>query len=340
MPIAATLDPLLSAIWSATWSGVGLGLAVALALVARRWWLERRDATSPQTARGLRQALLAALAADDRRQAAALLEGRDPRELLALVDELAQVVRGEARAGLVALAAGLGLDDHLRRELRSLRAGVRAAAAARLALFADPATDAALLAALGDRDPLVRLAAAESLAGRPAARERLRAAALADPAFAGGAAARFWNLLAQRDPDLFAVLFEAARDPRRRRLGIEAAARAGLVRFADAMVEASVSGDPELRRSATGALLTLRHRAAFAALERLLLDPEPTLRAHAVALVAQSRLRRFAPQLLARLEDPDPLVRARAHEAALRMGLPIPEGGGSQRLPTATETAP
>jgi HEAT repeat protein len=340
MPIAGLLDPFLSAIWSATWSGLGLGLAVALALVTRRWWLERRGGPSPQTARGLRRALLAALAADDRQRAVALLSGLDPRELLALVDELAQVVRGEARAGLVALAAGLGLPGHLRRELRSLRAGVRAVAATRLALFTDPATDAALLAALADRDPLVRLAAAESLAGRPAARAHLRTAALADPAFARGAAARFWNLLAQRDAELFAECFEAAPDRRRRRLGIEAAARAGLVRFADAMVEASVSDDPELRRSATDALLALRHRAASAALERLLLDPEPALRAHAVALVAQSRLRRFAPHLLARLEDPDPLVRARAHEAALRLGLPVPEGDGAGRPATASEAAP
>lgn len=337
---STAFDPALALIWSATWWGSGVGIAVAVAILARRWWQERRSRGTSGESRTLRQALLAALAAEDRRQAALLLQDHDARAVLSLVDELAQVVRGEARAALISMAAELGVADRLRRELRSLRPGVRAAAAARLALFSDPATDAALMAALFDRNPLVRLAAAEGLAGRAPARPCLRTVALTDPAFARGAAARFWNLLAQRDPELFADCFAAASDARRRQLAIEAAARAGLVRFAEAMVEASLSADPELRRSATTALLTLRHRAAFAALERLLLDPEPALRAYAIMLVVQASLRRFAPQLLARLEDPDPLVRARAHEAAVRMGLTLPHGDDPSRLATAVETTP
>lgn len=332
------LDPLLALIWSTTWWGSGAGIAVAFIMLARRWWQERCSRRTPGTSRNLRQALLAALAADDRQQAAALLQGHDARAVLTLVDELAQVVRGKARAALIGLAAELGVADRLRRELRSLRPGVRAGAAARLALFSDTATDAALMAALFDRNPLVRLAAAESLAGRTPARACLRTVALSDPAFARGAAARFWNLLAQHDPELFAECFAAAADARRRLLAIEAAARAGLVRFAEAMVEASLSADPGLRRSATTALLTLRHPAAFAALERLLLDSEPALRAYAITLVVQARLQRFAPQLLARLEDPDPLVRARAHDAAVRMGLTLANAGDGSCLPTARET--
>lgn len=232
---------------------------------------------------------------------------------------------------LVALAAQLGLPERLRAELRSWRTGVRALAATRLSLFRDPESEAALLTALRDPHPKVRLAAAESLAGRPAARSALESRVLADSAFARPPAARFWHLLAGRDPELFSACFAATSEPERRRLMIEAIASAGLVQLLPAVVEASVSGDPELRRKATAGLLERRHPAAFAALERLLLDPEPVLRAEALALVARFRLAPFAPRVLQRLEDPEPLVRSRARDTALRLGLSLAELGALSR---------
>lgn len=323
-PSSPLFEGALLLIWQATWFLAAAALAVAVAVVARRYWREIADPDAPDAMRQLRRRVLAALQGGDWRSVLPLLGEREPEEVLGLVDELAQVVRGEVRRRLAELARALGLERRLLAELASWRAGVRTAAATRLALFEGEEVDRALLGALADTDAEVRLAAAESLAGRPAGRQALATRALADPAFATQAAGRFWHLLARLDEPLFADCFGKLQDAARQRLAVEAAARAGLVRFTDAIGRFCMSPDPSLRRAATTALLELRHRSAFAALERLLLDPEPELRAHALVLVAHAGLRRFAPQVLARLEDPDPLVRARARETALRMGLPLP----------------
>lgn len=315
-------------IWQATWLFAATALLVAAGVVVRRYWQEVGERRRPDALQELRRPILASLQADDCHAVLPLLRQREPEEVLTLVDELAQVVRGEPRRRLAGLARALGLEHRLVAELASWRAGVRAVAAGRLALFEGDEVDRALLAALDDPDAGVRLAAAESLAGRAGARQALERRALSDPAFATPAAARFWNLLARLDEALFAGCFAALEDAGRQRLAVEAAARAGLVRFAETMQRLCMSPDPATRRAATTALLELRHRSAFAALERLLLDPEPELRAHALVLVAHAGLRRFGSQVLARLDDPDPLVRARAQETALRMGLPLPDEAG------------
>lgn len=325
MPVAATtLDPLLLLIWRVTWLLACLALVLALAVVLRRYRQERAARRTAGNDRELVRLVLKALRDANWQSLLPVLSRQDPEALLVLVDELAQMVRGDVRERLAELARALGLERHLIEALGSWRAGVRAVAAARLALFHDAEAERALLAALADPDPSVRIAAAEGLAGRPAARQQLRQLALEDAAFATPAAARFWHLLAQLDAGLFTSCFRSVTDPARRCRVIEAAARAGLVGLAGDIAGACLDADPGVRRSAVGALLELHHPAALPALERLLLEPEPSLRAHALTMIADARLMRLAPQVLARLEDPDPLVRARARETALRLGLPMP----------------
>ncbi len=331
MPAALRdFDLLLRLVWLGTLALAAVALSVVLVLVLRRLLDElarpRREAAEAEARR-----LLIGACRDAAASMETALRGLPPEFLLTLLDELTQVVRGEARRRLADVARRLGLVDRLLRDARSWRPGVRAEAARRLALHLDSGeVRGVLLGLLGDRAGAVRLAAAEGLVEAADLRPAVIARALTDSAFTHPAARRFWQRLAQLDAERFTDLFRRIVDAPRRLLLIEAAAAAGLVGLGPEIARASVEEAPELRRVAAEALLELGHPLAAAALERLANDSDAALRAAAAILIGRRQLARFRWNLQRLLEDPDPLVRFRAREAWLRIGEAAPalEGQG------------
>ena len=317
---APAVDALSRLIWQFTLLLVLLALVVVLLLVLRRLVAELRGEGLARAREQARRLILAHLRGDgpplDRRELPAL-----PTDyLIELVDELAQMVRGEGRDRLAALGERLGLVDRLLRVLCSWRPGLRVEAARRLAIYRGERVEEALREALSDRAPQVRVAAATALLGRERLPAGLLGQARRDPAFARPAAFPFWHRLAETRPDLFLELFDEPGPPGRRVPMLRAAGVAGLARLAGRMVEDTASPDPAVRRAATMALLDLKHPLALDALRRLLADPDPRLRADAVIAVGRRKLRALLGRLRDLLEDPDPAVRFHAEEALLRLG--------------------
>ncbi len=314
-------------IWQTTLVLVLIALLAVLVLVLRRLLAELRRERLTRRREVARRLILGRLRGSE--------EVPDPRELadlpteflIELVDELAQMVRGEGRTRLAALGRRLGLVDRLLADLRSWRPGRRQEAARRLALYGDRRVVPALREALDDPAPAVRVAAATALLGRDGTAEEPLRHARRDPAFSKPAAFAFWLRLAELLPDRFEELFAEPCPAARRTVMLKAAGAAGLARLVPRIAADTVAADPAIRRAATLALLDLKHPLAFDALSRLLADPDPRLRAEAAIAVGRRRLPALLGALRDRLEDPDPTVRFRAEEAILRLGG-APAGGG------------
>ncbi len=318
-------------IWQLALVLVLIGLLVVLVLVLRRLLEELRRDGLTRRREAARRLILAQL----RRSATALepdtLADLPADFLIELIDELAQMVRGEGRARLAELGRRLGLLDRLLEDLRSWRPGLRLEAARRLSIYRDEEVVPALSELLFDRAAPVRIAAATALlAHRTAVPDLLRHARL-DPALSRPAAFPFWQRLAELRPESFERLFATPAPTVRRVVMLKAAGAAGLTRLAPRIAAEAGSPDPAIRRAATTALLDLKHPLALDALSRMLTDPEPRLRAEAVMAVGRRKLIALLGALRDRRDDPDPGVRFRAEEALLRLGAAATAGGTGDR---------
>ena len=205
------------------------------------------------------------------------------------------------------LSIALTGNPHARRERRALRddsSWRRELAARRLALSAEPASRAALRAALGRGPELVTLAAAAAL-GRYRDARALR-----------------W-LIAH--PEAM-----ARRTARARVAALQAFGRGALPLLAQALETAA--SDPRLERALVETLGLGGYTAARPAIERRLESPEPELRVAAARALGRLGAPAAADALIAALEDPAWPVRA---VAAWALGRIAAAGAATRAGPAA-----
>ncbi len=329
VPSPPLIEAFSRAIWQLALILVLIGLLVVLVLVLRRLLEELRRDGLARRREVARRLILEHLRSPDAAVEADALSDLPADFLIELIDELAQMVRGEGRARLAELGRRLGLLDRLLEELRSWRPGLRLEAARRLSIYRGEEVVRALSELLFDRAVPVRIAAAIALLDHEVALPDLLRHARLDPALSRPAAFLFWQRLAEIRPESFERLFATSGPAGRRIVMLKAAGAAGLGRLAPRIAAETGSPDPEIRRAATIALLDLNHPLALDALSRMLADPEPRLRAEAVVAIGRRKLVALLGALRDRRDDPDPAVRFRAEEALLRLGARAATGGGS-----------
>ncbi len=335
MPAWASLDQIMRLIWQTTLVLVAIGLLLMTGLVLHRLleeWRDRRHRTARET---LRRSLLAELntgtaGATPVAAPAAQAGGLPIAETARLVDELAQIVRGEARLRLAAFAAAAGVERHWLKRLGSPLARYRHEAARCVGLLDTPQARAALETCLAAADVRLRLAAAEALAGRPALAAGLVDRLLEDPAAGGRHAARFWHRIATTAPgELAARLAAGAHQPELLCRMIEALGDSGHLAAAGP-IEVLVGRHGEsVDRTSLVALQRLQHPAMLRVARRLARSFEPDTRRAAMAVL----LERGRPQdlQLARSLADDPVAEIRAAAAAFieRVTAPSTTGAAS-----------
>lgn len=315
-----SLDVLMRLIWQASLVLVAFGLIVMTGLVLRRLLEEWQDERHRPARERLRKSLLTSLNQPAGPTAKPVLEpalhpglGLPVAEIARLVDELAQIVRGDARQRLAAFATTVGVEQLWLRRLASRLPRFRIEAARCLTLLRTPRSRAALQAALEHGDSRLRLAAAEALADDPARAAAIADRLLGDPAGKGRHAKRFWYRLAMVAPTVLVERLEAGdADPGQLVHLIEALADASHV-AAGSQLEGSVGRHGALvDRAALRALDRLNHPAVIRVAGRLALSGRPDCR-RAVVDVLTVRARAKDLELLRTLvADPVPEIAAAA----------------------------
>jgi len=218
---------------------------------------------------------------------------------------------------------------------------VRRQALTQLAELA-PISQSELMAALSDKLPGLRLAAARALA-----RGELRTlAAMAEARLSGEAPATMEQRLLllglvgdRHEPDCAPVVLKTWRDPHRpaelRRRALAVAASCSWAETS-AEIETALAASAELERSAAvGALgFAPRSEQLNERLARACDAPEPSLRAAACQAIAQQRWRGGTARLLTLAADADPGVRSEAMRALVAVDAP----GLEARLSGVLET--
>lgn len=282
-----SLDFLMRLIWQATLVLVAIGLVLSAGLVLRRMLEEWASARHRPAREGLRKALLVHL----NRPSADLVAapaGLPLAETARLVDELAQIVRGDARARLAAFAVGAGIERYWLRRLRSATTLRRLDALRCLGLLSTPTAQAALTSMLERGDARYRLAAAEALAQDSDLASWLVERLLVDPASRGRHAVRFWHRLAASAPATVVACLA--------RTDIDAAL---LVRLLEALGDAGHTAAATEIEGLLGRHDATVDRAALATLDRL--NHPAVLRcARALGVATEADSRRAALGVLER----------------------------------------
>lgn len=278
MPGLGSLDLLMRLIWQATLALVAIGLVLIAGLVLRRLVEEWTTARHLPARERLRKALLASLNRPSG-PAVAAPAGLPVAEMARLVDELAQIVRGDARERLAAFAVAAGVERFWLGRLRSPATLRRLDAVRCLGLFATPRTRRALTAMLERGDARHRLAAAEALAQDPSLAGGLVERLIADRVGRGRHATRFWHRLATIAPETVVACLG--------RVDVDAPL---LIRLLEALGDAGHAAAAVEIEALLGRHGAVVDRAALATLDRL---NHPAVlrcaRALGVALEADSR---------------------------------------------------
>lgn len=320
------LDLLMRLIWQATLVLVAFGLVMMAGLVLRRLLEERTTARHAPAREALRRALLRSLNGPVA-ISVAVPAGLPVEEVARLVDELAQMVRGDARVRLAAFAVDAGVERFWLGRLRSLALLRRLEAARCLGLLTTTSTRAALDGLLQRQNPRHRLAAAEALAQDPKVAAGLVERLLLDPAMRGRHAARLWHRLAVGAPEAVATCLERADldAPLLIRL-LEALGDVGHVGAAGAIEALSGRHGSALDLAVLATLDRLNHPAVLRCARSLGVAPEAESRRAALAVLE----RRGRPADLALVStlarDPVPGI-ARAAGALLPRLQPAPAKG-------------
>jgi|GEM_PF-3674176 len=283
----ASFDLVMRLIWTTTLVLVAIGLVLMTALVVHRLFEEWREARYRPARETLRKALLVSLNRADAVPSAPP-PGLPVAETARLVDELAQIVRGDARRRLAAFAVGAGVEQHWLRRLRSRLTPYRFDAARCLALLDTAASREALGACLAQGSPRLRLAAAEALAQDPAKAGALAASFAVEPLARSRAATRFWHRIATVAPDALVD-----------RLGAETVPPDLAIRLVEALGDAGHSAAAARIRALVGYHSDSLDRAALAALDRLK-HPFVMQAARTLATATAPDSRRAALAVLAR----------------------------------------
>jgi HEAT repeat protein len=285
---------------------VALALAAALTGIAPRLEPDGTAAREDREHLELAQERLRDLL--DRVQALVSDQERRPR----LVDALSAIERDSSFdlvAQLVAIATAAGLGRLLRAQTIEV-----------LGAWASPAALDALVALLGDTEPVLRQATAAALAlAGPAAVTRL-CDALSSPD--EGVRARATEALSRVGsaaiPTLVVSLEEA--DPRARAAAARALGTLGAHAATEALTARLDDPSRDVRAVVAWALGQVGTRHSVPVLEAHLATPDPALRAALAEALGSIHHSSAFPALVQLLGDPDAQVRAAAAEALGRLG--------------------
>jgi HEAT repeat protein len=234
-----------------------------------------------------------------------------------LIFEMRQIMRGEGAARLVELAKACGGVDVERRNLRSRNPGTRADALRRITIYGEAAVPA-LQAALGDRDPMVRTAAAVELTALDAAPPLAR---LNDHMRIGVDTGSedlrriFRRAVAAEPRAAIAMLVDGATSDDVRQLVIDGLGHAGDYQALPIVSAMMQHANPEVRAESLRALANLGHPQSGAVAMAALADPDWRVRAQAANCVRRIGSEQAVPALAPLLDDEQWWVRFRAAEA-------------------------
>ncbi|HVA13028.1 MAG TPA: HEAT repeat domain-containing protein [Stellaceae bacterium] len=176
--------------------------------------------------------------------------------------------------------------------------------------------------ALDDRDPDIRLAAAESLAeigALPSVAELVDKLRIGTAQHSQSLRHVFRGLARRQSGELVALL--AGEAPSLAKvLALDALGRSGDYGVMAPIIAASEDADVDLRAAAFRALADLGHPAALAAVARGLADPAWEVRTQAAICVGRIGLATLLPKLVELLGDSVWWVRFRAAEALFALG--------------------
>ncbi|MBO1114245.1 HEAT repeat domain-containing protein [Bordetella petrii] len=313
---------MLLAIWWGSWVLCAAALAALAALICVRAYRRRRDLRDQALVRDLSRHLIIWLD-DSSHDISAIrpVAAARPSMIENLLFRTADLVQGDERTRLIALAQALGLQERLLRKLRRGGSVQRRQAAETLVMFEADAVVAALVTALDDRNVAVRLAAARALAGqgRPVPLARLAA----DPAWFGDSVLiqdLFGKLASYQADDLAMLAVDEKMDFRVRAAAAQAVASAGRYEALPLFLEMASSRHDTLREAAAVALGILAHPRAAATLRSLLRDPYWPVRAAAAEAAGRVASADLAPGLEDALNDENWWVRSRAADALRAVG--------------------
>lgn len=307
------------------WGSLALALVSVvgmLALVLRRVFLMRRERREAQWREAIMLGIVGWLDGGDdlatiERAAQGHIDIADD-----LIAELRQVVRGEQRARLAALAGMLGIVEFNCRRLIAGETRERRLMAARLAIGPAERVALPLEAALDDPDYQVRLAAARSLAELRAIRSvRLLVDKL-------GLAAEhnsrvLYYIFRQLVPalnDQLVALLEVERSVVIKELALDALGQSGDGTLVEPISRLLDDPSPEVRAKALRALTELGYPDAGPCALRGLADPAWWVRTQAAICVGRIGYMRALPALAELLADRQWWVRFRAAEALYALG--------------------
>lgn len=313
---------MLLGIWWTSLTLCAAALCALAVLVGVRAYRRRRDLQDRDLLRALRRDLVVWLNAPShdisslRKTAAAR-----PASVEALLLHAAEMVQGDERTRLVALAQELGLQARLTHALGHGRTARKRQAAESLAMFETGEVAAALRAALEDKHAIVRLAAARALSAQG---QSVSLAPLAqDPGWFGDSILvhdLFGKLAALQSGDLAGLAADESMAPRLRAAAAQALAEAGRYECLPQILEMARSRHESLREASATALGVLAHPRGTPALRPLLRDPDWSVRACAAQAAGRIGSPDLAHDLEETLNDENWWVRARAADALGALG--------------------
>lgn len=239
-----------------------------------------------------------------------------------LIYEMREIMRGEGSTRLIELAVACGGIDRERRRLRRRNPGARAEAVRRLGIYGSDAVPL-LTAALGDRNPGVRSAAAIELTALGAAPPLVtlaEAMRIGIDATSEDLRRIFRRVVAGEPRSAIALIEDEWTTDALNILLLDGLGFAGLFEALPAISTMLQNGTPAVRVEALRALANLGHPSAAEVAIDALADPDWRVRAQAANCVRRIGAEEAATALEPLLDDEQWWVRFRAAEALATFG--------------------
>ncbi|MFC4350342.1 HEAT repeat domain-containing protein [Fodinicurvata halophila] len=313
----------LQILWVVSLALSTLALAAMLSLVLRRLLIQRLEARRRRIRKDLLQDVFSYLegnlAAQEMGQRAAA--GRSV--LTELIHELAQLVRGNELARLMALFEDLGLSERILHDLKHGDRHRRLLAAKNLGHAETDKGLQALREALEDSDPDVRLAAVSSLTelgAAPSLELLIDKLKIGSSEQSRALLQIFQGLAETRCEEMTACLEKEDTDEVTRILILDALGKSGQYQAVPHIMQATSSPSLEVRAAALRALADLQHPAASRAVLQALSDADWEVRTQAASCAGRLGLNQALEPLAALLDDSNWWTRYRAAEALHALG--------------------
>lgn len=314
---------LLTFLWLLSLALSGIALVGMVILVLRRLILQKLQDRRGRTRKRLLQDVLSYLEGDLAAEELGRRAASADSVLSELLSELAQLVRGSELTKLMALFEELGLMERLLHDLKHGDRHKRLLSARNLSYASTEKCIKALQAALDDRDPDVRLAAASSLTELQAAPHL---DVLIDKLQLGsGERSRallqvFRSLTETRSEELLACLDQEQTTDFIRILILDALGKSGQYQSVPHIIQATSDSSIEVRAAALRALAELQHPAASRSILQALSDTAWEVRTQAATCAGRLGLKEAIDPLAHLLDDRNWWTRYRAAEALHVMG--------------------